>query len=168
MCWYGHSLFLCLLVFFSWSRTPIDDQFLPTRPTGKHLSIPTLLFSFERSDWMLPFLCSLLFLVCSCFYFRALLYVLWCITHLTSMLVRKNAFTPRNVCMHKWVFVGTHEHMCVLRSTRDERCDFFFFFFFFCYSFFYFGYYVMRLLFGYVTTYASFYGAYVLKTMSRM
>uniref|UniRef100_A0A2N9FKF9 Aminotransferase-like plant mobile domain-containing protein n=1 Tax=Fagus sylvatica TaxID=28930 RepID=A0A2N9FKF9_FAGSY len=30
------------------TRTPIDDQFSPTRPTGKHLSIPTLLFSFER------------------------------------------------------------------------------------------------------------------------
>uniref|UniRef100_A0A2N9G964 DUF7745 domain-containing protein n=1 Tax=Fagus sylvatica TaxID=28930 RepID=A0A2N9G964_FAGSY len=29
-------------------RTPIDDQFSPTRPTGKYLSIPTLLFSFER------------------------------------------------------------------------------------------------------------------------
>uniref|UniRef100_A0A2N9GU55 Uncharacterized protein n=1 Tax=Fagus sylvatica TaxID=28930 RepID=A0A2N9GU55_FAGSY len=29
-------------------RTPIDDQFSPIRPTGKHLSIPTLLFSFER------------------------------------------------------------------------------------------------------------------------
>uniref|UniRef100_A0A2N9GEB6 Uncharacterized protein n=1 Tax=Fagus sylvatica TaxID=28930 RepID=A0A2N9GEB6_FAGSY len=31
-------------------RTQIDDQFSPTRPTGKHLSIPTFLFSFERSD----------------------------------------------------------------------------------------------------------------------
>uniref|UniRef100_A0A2N9FL57 Aminotransferase-like plant mobile domain-containing protein n=1 Tax=Fagus sylvatica TaxID=28930 RepID=A0A2N9FL57_FAGSY len=30
------------------TRTPIDDQFSPTRPTGKYLSIPTLLFSFER------------------------------------------------------------------------------------------------------------------------
>uniref|UniRef100_A0A2N9G7A8 Uncharacterized protein n=1 Tax=Fagus sylvatica TaxID=28930 RepID=A0A2N9G7A8_FAGSY len=30
--------------------TPIDDPSSPTRPTGKHLSIPTLLFSFERSD----------------------------------------------------------------------------------------------------------------------
>uniref|UniRef100_A0A2N9FF18 Uncharacterized protein n=1 Tax=Fagus sylvatica TaxID=28930 RepID=A0A2N9FF18_FAGSY len=31
-------------------RTLIDDQSSPIRPRGKHLSIPTFLFSFERSD----------------------------------------------------------------------------------------------------------------------
>ena len=124
MCWYGHSLFLCLLVFFSWSRTPIDDQFLPTRPTGKHLSIPTLLFSFERSNCYLSFLCYPLFLVYLCFYFRTLLHALWCITCLTNMLMHKNAFMPRNTCMHKWAFAGTHEHICVLRSTKDKKKKF--------------------------------------------
>ena len=48
--------FLCPFVFFLPSKTPIDDLSSPTRPTGKHLSIPTLLFSFEWSDWLLPFL----------------------------------------------------------------------------------------------------------------
>ena len=42
--------FLCLFVFFSRSRTLIDDPSSPTRPTGKHLSIPILFFSFKRSD----------------------------------------------------------------------------------------------------------------------
>uniref|UniRef100_A0A2N9GSE0 Uncharacterized protein n=1 Tax=Fagus sylvatica TaxID=28930 RepID=A0A2N9GSE0_FAGSY len=35
---------------FSPISTLIDDPSSPTRPTGKHLSIPALLFSFERSD----------------------------------------------------------------------------------------------------------------------
>ncbi len=125
MCWLGCFPFLCLFVFFSRSRTLIDNQSSPIRPIGKYLFIPTLLFSFEQPDWLLPFLCSLLFLVCSCFYFHALLYVLWCITYLTSMLVHKNAFMPRDMCMPKWAFAGTHEHICMLRSTRDERCEFF-------------------------------------------
>ena len=73
--------FLCLLVFFSRSRTPIDNQFSPTRPTGKHLSIPTLLFSFERLDWLLPFLCPMLLLCALLLLFPFVpLYVLWCIT----------------------------------------------------------------------------------------
>uniref|UniRef100_A0A2N9HGQ7 Aminotransferase-like plant mobile domain-containing protein n=1 Tax=Fagus sylvatica TaxID=28930 RepID=A0A2N9HGQ7_FAGSY len=33
---------------FGEDRTLIDDQSSPTRPIGKHLSIPTFLFSFER------------------------------------------------------------------------------------------------------------------------
>ena len=73
--------FLCLFVFFSWSRTLIDDPSSPIRPTGKHLSIPTLLFSFERSDWLLPFLCPMLLLCALLLLFPFVpLYVLWCIT----------------------------------------------------------------------------------------
>ena len=72
----GSFPFFCLFVFFSQSRTHIDDPSSPTHPTGKHLSIPTLLFSFERSDCYLPFLCYPLFLVYLCFYFRTLLYAL--------------------------------------------------------------------------------------------
>ena len=68
--------FLCLFVFFSRSRTQIDDPSSPTRPIGKHLSTPTLLFSFERSDCYLPFLCYPFFLVYLCFYFRTLLHAL--------------------------------------------------------------------------------------------
>ena len=146
----GLFSFFRSFVFFSWSRTLIHDPPSPTRPTGKHLSIPTLLFRFERSDCLLPFLCSLLFLVYLCFYFRTLLYVLWCITYLTNMLMHKNAFMPRNMCMHKWAFAGTHEHICVLRSTKDKRCEFFLNITFIemlrIYILFW-GYYVMHLLY---------------------
>uniref|UniRef100_A0A2N9GTD2 Aminotransferase-like plant mobile domain-containing protein n=1 Tax=Fagus sylvatica TaxID=28930 RepID=A0A2N9GTD2_FAGSY len=45
--WFGLSRFACRHPRKS-RGTPIDDQFSPTRPTGKHLSIPTFLFSFER------------------------------------------------------------------------------------------------------------------------
>ena len=79
----------------------------------------------RKVDFFFFFFCSLPFLVYSCFYFRALSCVLWCITYLTSMLMRKNAFMPRNTCVHKWAFAGTYEHICVLRSTRDEGCAFF-------------------------------------------
>ena len=146
-CWLGPG---CPVLRADTWENPVGKNgvMTPTRPTGKHLSIPTLLFSFERSDWLLPFLCPLLFLVCSCFYFRALLYVLWCITYLTSMLVRKNAFTPRNMCMPKWAFAGTHEHICVLRSTRDERCEFFETqYLLWCLYIFFLGHYVVHLLY---------------------
>ena len=73
--------FLCLFVFFLWSRTLIDDPSSPIRPAGKHLSIPTLLFSFERLDWLLPFLCPMLLLCALLLLFPFVpLYVLWCIT----------------------------------------------------------------------------------------
>uniref|UniRef100_A0A2N9E4M4 Uncharacterized protein n=1 Tax=Fagus sylvatica TaxID=28930 RepID=A0A2N9E4M4_FAGSY len=47
--WFGLPRFACQHPRKSWG-TPIDDPLSPTRPTGKHLSIPTLLFSFERLD----------------------------------------------------------------------------------------------------------------------
>ena len=60
----GLFSFLCLFVFFSRSRTLIDDPSSPTRPTSKHLSISILLFSFKRSDWLFPF-CALCFFLCA-------------------------------------------------------------------------------------------------------
>ena len=51
----------CLFAFFLQSRTPIDDLSSPTRHTSAHLLILIILFSFERSDWLLFFLCPLLF-----------------------------------------------------------------------------------------------------------
>ena len=54
--------FLCLFVFFLWSRTLIDDPSSPTRPIGKHLSTPTF-FSVlnSRID------CFLFYVPCFCF-----------------------------------------------------------------------------------------------------
>ena len=81
---------LCLFVFFLWSRTLIDDPSSPTRPAGKHLSIPTLLFSFKRSDWLLPYLCPMLFPCVFLLLFLLMpLYVLGCITYLANMFVHK-------------------------------------------------------------------------------
>ena len=197
MCWYGHYLFS---VFWSFSHDPGLRLTISFRLHVPQVStFPSPPFFSVLNGRIICFLFYVLcfFLVHFCFYFRALLFVLWCITHSTSMLVRKNAFTPRNMFMHKWALVGTHEHMYVLRSTRDERCEFFwtqhllkccvciyiffftyyFYYVFFCYSFFYFlfldtmsctCYLLLLFLFGYVTMYASFYGAYVLETASRM
>ena len=74
--------FLCLFVFFLWSRTLIDNPSSPTRPTGKHLSTPTLLFSFERSDWLLPFFYVPCFcFVHFCFYFLRCHCMFWNTLH---------------------------------------------------------------------------------------
>ena len=81
---------LCLFVFFLWSRTLIDNPSSPMRSTGKHLSIPTPLFSFERSNWFFPFLCPMLLLCALLLLFPLMpLCVLGCITYLANMFVHK-------------------------------------------------------------------------------
>ena len=169
------ALFFC--VFWSFSHDP-----------GLWLTISFRLRILQVSTFPSPpffsvlngrIICCLFYVLCFflvhfCFYFRALLYVLWCITHLTSMLVRKNAFTPRNMFMHKWALVGTHEHMYVLRSTRDERCEFFWtqhllkccvciyiflllFFYFFIYIFFYCFFFIFFFIFFILDTMSCIY-----------
>ena len=59
----------CSFTHILLSGTPIDAPFSPTRSTSKHLSILTIYFSFERLDWLLPFLCPMLCFVHFCFYF---------------------------------------------------------------------------------------------------
>jgi hypothetical protein len=122
--------FLCLFVFFLRSRTPIDDPFSPTRPIGKHLSIPTLLFSFERSDYLLPFLCLMLFSCAFLLLFPFVQHAIVCfgMHYILSKHVsaQRLHFMCMNVCMYKWAFVGTHAHTHAFGNIGNERCENFF------------------------------------------
>ena len=62
-----HFAIFCSFVHILLSGTPIDEPFSPTRSTSKHLPIPTILFSFKRSECadlvILSFMSFCLFLV---------------------------------------------------------------------------------------------------------